>query len=98
MCNLYTSARSREEVARLFHAQLPFDLPEVKSHTYPKGHGFIVRKLDGQRVVDCKPWGIPNRMPGKRPGNSETVGKSGRYHSYTPCSSLLFGEIISGAR
>jgi putative SOS response-associated peptidase YedK len=68
MCNLYTSARSRQEVARLFAAQLPFDLPEVKSHTYPKQHGYIVRKLDGLRVVDAKAWGIPNRMPGKRPG------------------------------
>jgi hypothetical protein len=32
------------------------------------GHGYIVRKLDGQRVVDFKPRGIPNRMPGNGPG------------------------------
>ena len=40
-------------LARLFAAQLPFDPPEVKSHTRPKDHGYIVRKLDGQRVVDA---------------------------------------------
>ena len=81
-------------MASLFGAQLPFDLPEVKSHTYPKGHGFIVRKLDGQRVVDAKSWGIPNRMPGKRPGTF--VVSTQNRHSYESAAGPRFKKYAGG--
>lgn len=59
MCNLYSVTRSREELARLFAAQLPFDLPEVQSDIYRKRQGYVVRKQDGERVLDVMQWGFP---------------------------------------
>ena len=46
MCNLYNITRNKEAIARLFNAQLPFDLPEIKPHIYPKGTGYVVIDLD----------------------------------------------------
>jgi len=72
MCNLYNITRNKEAIANLFKAQLPFDLPEVAPHVYPRKPGYIIRKIDGQHVLDVKSWGIPNRMKGKRPGTFVT--------------------------
>lgn len=67
ICNLYTSARSREEVARLFGGQLPFDLPEVTGDIYPKKPGYVVRKQDGARIVDVMQWGFPPPAAARAP-------------------------------
>jgi len=72
MCNLYSVTKGKQAIARLFEAELPFELPEVKSHIYPKTMGYIVRRKDGARILDARPWGIPNRMKGKRPGTFVT--------------------------
>jgi putative SOS response-associated peptidase YedK len=71
MCNLYTSARSREEVARLFAAQLPFDLPELTSDIYPKKVGYVIRKDVAQRTLNAMTWGFPPPAAAMSPVTNE---------------------------
>jgi putative SOS response-associated peptidase YedK len=72
MCNLYSVTKGKEAIAKLFEANLLLDHREVKSHIYPKGTGYLLRKQDGARVLDVKTWGIPCRLKGKRPGTFVT--------------------------
>jgi putative SOS response-associated peptidase YedK len=72
VCNLYNVTRNKEAIAELFRAQLPFEVPEVASHIYPRKAGYIIRRVDGALVLDAKTWGIPCRLKGKRPGTFVT--------------------------
>lgn len=67
MCNLYTTARSRQELARLFNAQMPFDLPELAGDIYPKKMGYVVRLQDGARILDAMQWGFPPPAAARAP-------------------------------
>jgi putative SOS response-associated peptidase YedK len=64
MCNLYR-LRSSEDLARIFDARPLQQSFELKPDTYPKYENVVVRKLDGERVLDCMAWGIIRTMPGK---------------------------------
>jgi putative SOS response-associated peptidase YedK len=64
MCNLYR-LRATENLARIFDArplQQGFDL---RPDTYPRYESVVVRKQDGERVLDCMAWGIVRTLPGK---------------------------------
>ena len=64
MCNLFRQ-RNAENLAHLFDARMLFEIAEPKVEIYPKYQAFVVRKQDGERVLDVMPWGIIRTMPGK---------------------------------
>lgn len=69
MCNRYrVSAKQMElakrygfDVSKLFPEPEPLPLPEL----FPKRPAWIVRKQDGELVLDVMPWGIPRMMKTK---------------------------------
>jgi putative SOS response-associated peptidase YedK len=69
MCNLYSQARSRDEIRRLFRVErdLTDDLPPQLS-IYPDQMAPIIRvDDDGTRVLQQMRWGFPPPPMGNRP-------------------------------
>lgn len=64
MCNLYRLKKT-ENLATLFDARPLRPSFEPKPDTYPKYEAIVVRKIEGERVLDCMAWGIVRTMPGK---------------------------------
>lgn len=65
MCNLYRLAQDRENIARFFNARPVADPAQVRTDIYPKYEAWVIRKEDGERVLDFMPWGIIREMRGK---------------------------------
>ena len=64
MCNLYR-LRNLENLSRIFEAR-PLELPfEPRPDLYPKYESVVVRKAEGERVLECMAWGIICQMRGK---------------------------------
>ena len=66
MCNQYRQMKTKENLAKLFDARLPSDLPDVTEELFPKREGLVVRKEGGERLVDAMKWGIPLAMRGAK--------------------------------
>ena len=64
MCNLFRQ-RNAEDLSKLFEARALFDIAEPRVDIYPKYQAFVVRRQEGERVLDYMPWGIIRTMPGK---------------------------------
>lgn len=64
MCNLYRQ-RATENLGLLFGARAFAEQPELKLDIYPKYDACVVRKEDGERILDVMAWGIITTMRGK---------------------------------
>ncbi|MFL6846736.1 MAG: SOS response-associated peptidase [Allosphingosinicella sp.] len=64
MCNLFR-LRNVEDLSRIFDARPLQESFELKPDCYPKYESAVIRKVDGERVIDCMAWGIVRTMPGK---------------------------------
>src|SRR5687768_16024894 len=64
MCNLYR-LRSTENLSRIFSARPLADQPELKLDTYPKYDACVIRREEGERVIEIMAWGIIATMKGK---------------------------------
>ena len=62
MCNLYTTRKSREEVAAFFRARDDSFGSNAPEEVYPGTPGMVVREADGQRVLQSMVWGFPLRL------------------------------------
>ncbi len=67
MCNLYQTKTSAQEIADLFKAKptRAFNAPE---EIYPGYPGLVVRKSEGERIVEQMTWGFPRHTVNKRTG------------------------------
>jgi putative SOS response-associated peptidase YedK len=64
MCNLFRQ-RKTENLAHLFDARPLFEIGEPRVEIYPKYQAFVIRRQEGERVLDYMPWGILRTLPGK---------------------------------
>ena len=64
MCNLYRQ-RATENLSRLFAARPFADQPELKLDIYPKYDACVVRKEEGERILEVMAWGIITTIKGK---------------------------------
>jgi putative SOS response-associated peptidase YedK len=64
MCNLFRQ-RNTENLSRLFEARPLFEIAEPRTEIYPKYQAFVIRRQQGERVIDYMPWGILRTIPGK---------------------------------
>jgi putative SOS response-associated peptidase YedK len=70
MCNLYRLKNvERCEIADATGADDNWErlYPILKDYVAPGGPGYVVRQVDGRRVLDSMKWGYPNPVPGKSP-------------------------------
>jgi len=51
MCTLYTTRKSRDEVAQTFRARRPPIEPNLPDDILPGGPGLVVREADGERIL-----------------------------------------------
>ena len=65
MCNRYRQTKTRENLGRLFEARPLSADPLPHDELYPKRRAALIRKIDGERVVDEMSWGIPRKTRGK---------------------------------
>lgn len=66
MCNLYTTRKSRDEVASHFRVKSPFE-SNAPEETYPGQPGMVVREAMGARIMQSMVWGFPVRLKGMKP-------------------------------
>ena len=66
MCNRYRQVKTKENLSLIFDARPLLDRPEPRVELYPKYPGIVIRKEDGERVLDVMAWGIPLSMRGKQ--------------------------------
>ena len=64
MCTLYRQ-RSTENLSRIFDARPFAEQPELKLDIYPKYDACVVRKTEGQRILEVMSWGIITTIKGK---------------------------------
>lgn len=66
MCNRYRMTASRALLAQRYGIKLPVEenvnLPPPE--LFPKKRGWIVRGLDGEKVLDVMSWGFPHTVKG----------------------------------
>lgn len=72
MCTLYSTPKSREEVAAWFRARRT--LPDVVASNAPDellhgAPGMVVREEAGERVLQSMVWGFPLRLATMKPGS-----------------------------
>ena len=67
MCNLYTTRKSREEVAAHFRASADGYGSNAPEETYPGYPGMVVREAEGERIIQSMVWGFPLRLKGMSP-------------------------------
>lgn len=67
MCTLYKVRPSRAEIAALFSARLPPDLPETADELYPKRIAPVVRRGPRGLTLDAMRWGFPPPPSSKVP-------------------------------
>lgn len=69
MCNRYRVSAKQIEIARAFGFDVSKLMPEPERlpppELFPRKDGWIVRKQDGEQMLDVMHWGIPRRMKGK---------------------------------
>ena len=58
MCNRYRQVKTRENLSLIFDARLLPDRPEPATELYPKRVAPVVRKEDGERVLDVMTRGF----------------------------------------
>lgn len=66
MCNLYTTRKSREEVAAHFRVDVP-TASNAPDEVYPGTPGMVVREAQGRRILQSMTWGFPLRLKGMSP-------------------------------
>ena len=66
MCNLYTSRKSREEVAAHFRVDA-VPASNAPEEVYPGTPGMVVREAEGRRFLQSMTWGFPLRLKGMSP-------------------------------
>jgi len=69
MCNLYTTRKSREEVAAFFRAKDESHGSNAPEEVYPGAPGMVVRETDGQRIFQSMVWGFPVRLKSMAPAS-----------------------------
>lgn len=62
MCNLYTTRKSREEVAAFFRAKDTSFGSNAPDEIYPGYPGMVVREAEGERLLQNMVWGFPLRL------------------------------------
>ncbi len=67
MCNRYRQVKTREDLSAIFDARPILDAPEPATELFPKRLAAVVRKQDGERVVDVMRWGFPPPASGRAP-------------------------------
>jgi putative SOS response-associated peptidase YedK len=71
MCNRYRMSAKQVEVARRFGIPERFIMPEPERlpppELFPKRDGWVVRKENGERVLDVMTWGFPPPAAGRAP-------------------------------
>jgi len=67
MCTLYKIKPSRAEIAGLFSARLPPDLPETAQELYPKRLAPVIRRDAGGLLLDAMRWGFPPPASARAP-------------------------------
>ena len=69
MCNRYRVSAKQIEIARRYGFDtgklMPEPDPLPPPELFPKRAGWIVRKADGELVLDVMKWGIPRHMKGR---------------------------------
>lgn len=70
MCNRYRMTSRDHDVARALGIALPFDeypnLPPPE--LFPKRPAFVVREVDGRRILDVMSWGFPHLVKSPKTG------------------------------
>ena len=68
MCNLYRLGSSRAEYQAYFAAgeDQRDEIAVEKDYVAPGKPGYVIREVDGQRVISTMKWGFPTRKPRKR--------------------------------
>ncbi|MDQ4087856.1 MAG: SOS response-associated peptidase [Pseudomonadota bacterium] len=59
MCNRYRQVKTRENLSLIFDARPLPDRPEPATELYPGRFAPVIRKQDGERVLDVMAWGFP---------------------------------------
>lgn len=69
MCNLYNIKVSAKELGAYNAADENWrrEIEVVKDYVAPGGPGYVVREVEGRRVLDAMRWGYPNPVAGKAP-------------------------------
>lgn len=74
MCNRYRMTASQAELAARYGVTIPYDPDEQfpPGELFPDKPAWVVRELAGKRILDVIAWGVPHKVPGKRPGTTIT--------------------------
>jgi putative SOS response-associated peptidase YedK len=73
MCNHYRFDPAKHpDWAQYFGAEVPNDWSQTRIDTWPRKAASILRRVEGQTVIDEMIWGVPHTMAGKRPGTTKT--------------------------
>src|SRR3546814_11456000 len=92
MCNLYNLRVTRDELIGYFKAQgdRPSQIVVEKDYAAPGKPGYVVRQVEGRRVLDAMLWGFPSnkreRKTKPKPGQSLYL-----YDWYTNARNLSLG-------
>ncbi|MHA6723181.1 hypothetical protein [Sphingomonas sp. RS2018] len=68
MCNRYRMSAGQVDLARRYGIEVPYppDLSIPPTELFPKTLSWVVRALNGARILDTMAWGVPTQVPGKR--------------------------------
>ena len=71
MCNHY---RNHPDKISSWREYIEWDLYErlPEPELWPRRQALVVRKADGRKAMDSMAWGMPLKVPGKRPGSTLT--------------------------
>lgn len=85
MCNRYKPGE-RHRITQLFNASLLREVNDGPAIVHPREPGWVVRQVDGKRVLDQMTWGFPVYLRGKagqmlkaKPVNNARFDKLGAY-------------------
>ena len=65
MCNRYRQLMEKGRLGSTFNALVHDHERLPHTELYPRRPAALIRKADGERMVDVMSWGIPRRLRGK---------------------------------
>lgn len=74
MCNHYRNDPERiAGWAEFAGYRIPVEPPSIDADAWPRREALVARTIDGIATLDVMRWGVPQTLPGKRPGSTITM-------------------------
>lgn len=67
MCNRFRQVKTQADLSALFDARILPDRPEPASELFPRRLAAVIRREEGEKVVDVMRWGFPPPPRGRAP-------------------------------